>query len=286
MSYSYISVCRSALSSIALSLISGVAMGQCLSLSDVPARIREARLVALGETHGTMEAPAFAARLLCALANAKKLTLLGLEIPGSEQSTIDAFVSGGSEVEFRNSMRTSRFWNRDVQDGRSSMAMVTLIEFARDLRMRGRQVRVLAFDVTPSQVTAGITRDKIMALNLESALRAEPDATILLLVGNMHNRKAEGAPHDATFRSAVNLMSEEKIISLLMQHAGGSAWFCANDTEGKSSCGVKRGMFSMNDRSSPKLVELDRRLLPDYDGYFFVGAINASPPAVERLPAK
>lgn len=286
MKFSEIPVYRFALGSIALFVISGAAMGQCLSLSEVPTRIREARLVALGETHGTMEAPAFAARLLCALANAKKPTLLGLEIPGSEQPTIDAFVSGGSEVEFLASMRTSRFWNRDVQDGRSSKAMVTLIEFARALRMRGRQVRVLAIDAMPSQVTPGITRDKIMALNLEAALHAEPEATILLLVGNMHNRKAEGAPFDASFRSAVNLMSEEKIISLLMQHAGGSAWVCENDTEGKSNCGVKRRMFPMNDRSSPRLVELDRRLLPDYDGYFFVGAINASPPAVERLPTK
>ncbi len=72
----------------------GIASAECLPTSAVPAQVRAARIVALGEIHGTMEAQKFAGDLLCTLANDGRAIILGLEIPSTEQPQIDVYVAG------------------------------------------------------------------------------------------------------------------------------------------------------------------------------------------------
>ena len=141
-------------------------------------------------------------------------------------------------------------------------------------------VRVYAIDGKPEWFELWLTRDEIMARNIESALSADPSASFLLLAGNAHNKKTKGTPFNASFKSAIHFIREKNIVSLLMQWTDGTAWYCF---KGETICQPKSQKSYLRVTHTPKIIELDPTLLPDYDGYFFVGAITASPPAVGRI---
>jgi hypothetical protein len=267
--------------SLALILvISGNTSAECLPDSAVPIQVRKARIVALGEMHGTMEAQKFTGDLLCSLASDGRSIILGLEIPSSEQSQINAYVAGGSEDDFLKSMATSPFWNQKYQNGLASSAVANLIKEVRALRARGMHVRVNTVDGNPRWYELGVTRDEIMVQNLQGVLSADPSASILFLAGNAHTKRTEGLPFNASFKSAIHLIREKNIVTLLMQYTEGTAWYCF---KGETICLPKSQKSDLRITKAPKKIELDPSLLPDYDGYFFVGSITASPPAVDGL---
>ena len=267
--------------SIALMLaIPSNSSAECLPDSVVPIQVREARIVALGEMHGTMEAQKFTGDLLCSLASHGRSIILGLEIPSSEQPQIDAYVAGGAEDNFLNSMASSPFWNQKFQNGLASSAMADLIKKVRALRAEGMRVRINAIDRKPKWYELWVTRDEIMAQNIQGVLIADPSASILFLAGNAHTKKTVGSPFNASYKSAIHLIREKNLVTLLMQYTDGTAWYCF---KGESICRPKTQKSYLRVTQTPKIIELVPSLLPDYDGYFFVGAITASPPAVDRL---
>lgn len=252
----------------------------CLPDSVVPIQVRDARIVALGEMHGTTEAQKFTGDLLCSLASHGKSIILGLEIPSSEQLQINTYVAGGAEDDFLESMMVSPFWNQKYQNGLASSAMADLIKEVRVLRARGMHVQVNAIDRKSRWYELGLTRDEIMARNLQSVLSENPSASILLLAGNAHTKKTDGLLFKSSFKSAIHLIKEKNIVSLLMQYLDGTAWYCFKE---EPRCQPKTQKSYLRVTRTPKIIELDPSLLPDYDGYFFVGSITASPPAVDRL---
>jgi hypothetical protein len=94
--------------------------------------LKPGALVLLGEIHGTAEVPLFVGRLACQ-ATAKGLRVrVGLEIPQEEQARIDAFLSATDADAAKQSLLQGPFWTRDMQDGRSSEAMLALLTRLRD----------------------------------------------------------------------------------------------------------------------------------------------------------
>lgn len=208
-----------------LLLVSINSFAACDAPLVVPPALAGAKLLLLGEVHGTQESPALVGRLLCGLVQRDQGRLVfGLEIPPSEQQAIDAFVAGGSEAAFAEHRAASAyFWARKIQDGRSSQAMLDLIRAVRKLRVESRaEIAVLAFDGERKDRS-----DQAMAQLVRARLLNEGDARFVLLTGNIHAATSRGTSWDADFEPLGFLLADFKPLSLNMTSSGGTAWICS-----------------------------------------------------------
>ena len=188
--------------------------------------IHPGSIAVLGEVHGTAEAPAFTARLACEAAQRGPVTI-GLEIPRDEQARIDAYVaSGGGDA--RAALLASDFWTREYQDGRSSEAMLALLESLRVLRTGGADVRVLAFDIPTRPVGSAEGRDEAMAQAVLADRAAHPARSMVLLTGNLHARRQAGLPPvpEMVPMTSVLLAAVPDLVSFDMAAGPGTYWVC------------------------------------------------------------
>ena len=182
------------------------------------------RFMMIGELHGTNETPELIAAILKSRAN-KGRVLLGLEIPRDEQERIDAYLQSGGSSLSRQAMLQGAHWKG--QDGRSSEAMVGLMEQLRRLRNSGYKVDVVCFDGSADDFKQARTnRDAIMATNLRAAMKRRPADRTLTLTGNIHNQLVQrpaGSPlNDSMAWNLRDLGPETINISALR----GSVWNC------------------------------------------------------------
>ena len=131
--------------------------------------IANCSLVLFGEFHGTAEAPAFVAE---ALAASLDPVALAIEWPRDLQPAVDAFLATGDRT--RLLAEPHDFWS--YRDGRSSAAMLALVDRARRLR-----APVICFDGT---FPSAEDRDAGMAALL---IEARP-TRLFVLCGNLHAR--------------------------------------------------------------------------------------------------
>ncbi|MCC2973657.1 hypothetical protein [Massilia sp. IC2-476] len=165
----------------------------CGPLNDPEGLARSARIILVGEIHGTREYPALAARLACAALDGGRPVTLALEIPQDQQARLDAYMASSGGDSARAVLTSgSRFWER-VRDGRSSMAVLALIEQARRWREHGLPVGLIAIDKPRG---APGTRDEHMAARVRHASTAAPELVVIALTGNMHNRLAPPSPSE------------------------------------------------------------------------------------------
>jgi hypothetical protein len=236
----------------------------------VPARAR----VIFGEMHGTQETPRLVADVACAAA-ARGPLRVGLEIPADEQPRLDRFLASAGGSADRAALLEGPFWHRALQDGRSSTGMLSLLDALRALKKQSRDVRVVAFDVASTQKVDG--RDRAMAATLAAAFRKEPQAAFVVLVGNLHARKAEHPQFKQRFM-AQYLVDEEKtpVTTIDVRPSLGSAWVCT------PSCGAQTV-----GRGGATPVAIAPTPTPDkaYDGTASVGAASFAPPAARPLTA-
>lgn len=193
------------------------------------------RILLVGEIHGTVEVPGLVADLAHAMATQAHL-LVGLEIPRDEQKRIDAFIDSAGTREDRAALLAGKFWTRDYQDGRSSVAMVDLLERLRQLRLRSK-VEVLALDQEVGGLTDGDARDRVMAERLLDALQADPHARALVLAGNFHTRLHKGAPWDESHRFLGYRLLGAQPYAIEIMAVAGSAWMCTGAES--ASCGAR-----------------------------------------------
>jgi hypothetical protein len=235
----------------------------------------------VADMHGTVEAPAFVASLVCNLLSSGRPVLLALEYPSGEEHFIDAFLHARGERP-QAALLSSPFWRRPMQDGRTSRAMLDLLDWARQQVAEGAQVRVVAFDSLPKSPLSGAAgfdeRDAAMAARLREELaRLSPHEFPLIFTGNVHARKTKGlpflnAPPDAEQAEPLGYrLRDLSFVHVNAAYRGGSAWTCTE------TCGVR--WFGKPGRAvSPVSIRPSRD--PAYDLEYFVGPFTASPPAV------
>jgi uncharacterized protein (TIGR03067 family) len=121
-----------------------------------------------------------------------------------------------------------------------------------------------------------------MASNLVSSVEASPQAMHIVLTGNLHSRITPGGNRSSDYEPMGYLLSgkvgAERVTSLNVSHVGGSAWVCAPE------CGVAqlRGHGS----EERWKIEIDEVTRPaGHHGWYSVGSITASPPAVGKHDA-
>jgi len=260
----------------------GTAAASCAEVSHF-ARVSGAMGVFVADMHGTAEAPAFVKALACNLLHSGRAVVLALEYPRDEQHFIDEFLRARGASPQR-ALLASPFWTRPTQDGRTSRAMLSLLDWVRQQIAHGARVRVIAFDSLAAPALSGTAafnaRDKAMADCLRHELsNLGADEVPVIFTGNVHARKTKGlqalnAPPG--MESAEPLGYRLKDLGYLhmnIDYRGGSAWVCPSS----STCGVREVDEPGGGVSSFSIV---RSGDPAYDLQYFVGSLTASPPAV------
>ena len=107
--------------------------------------VAKSGILLIGEMHGTNEAPALVGQLACQLARRVSVRV-GLEIPTEEAHAVSRYLASAGGAEEESALLAGRFWTSPVQDGRSSVAMLGLLEALRRNRIEGKHIDVFLFD--------------------------------------------------------------------------------------------------------------------------------------------
>jgi hypothetical protein len=238
----------------------------------------------VGETHGTNEAPALFADLVCAASKTRHV-VVALEQPPEDQPAIDAFMKSDGGAEARAQFLKAGMWNQAMKDGRSSQAMLKLLERLRQLKQEGRIRGVAAFQdydlaVPFSDANEGINRG--MAALLERVAAANPDALVLGYGGSVH-MSHDDVPGTA-IPSAAGRLPKSETVSVFVEGQEGSIWNCLYAGAGMQ-CG-QHPYLPQTQVCKPGVREVvpvreGQVLLRGYDAVACAGKpFTASPPAV------
>ncbi len=236
------------------------------------------KIALLGEMHGTEQSPAFALNVACLAAAANLQTIVGLENRPAEQGRVDTFLHSDGTEQDKKALMAGPQWQDDYQDGRNSAAMLGLYGGLRKLVRSGANISVVLFD--DAGENGAQAREKIMADNLARVVNAAPEAFTIVLTGNIHSRVAVGVPWDAKHEPMGYLLAQQiaagRIVSLNVDHAGGTAWMCLASDQG--GCSV----HELVGHGPEEAWQIDLRGEIGEDGHqgvYQVGKITASLPA-------
>jgi hypothetical protein len=256
----------------------GAAAGaQCAAIDGLDQVVSRGAVLVLGELHGSQESPAFVGEVVCHAAAAKMSVTLALELLDSEKPGIDAYLSSGRSDANREQLIGAGTWSNDYQDGRTSQAMLSLIDRVGSLRDGGAAVTIELFD--RRGWSSSQERDRLMAEALAGVVDSTASDVVIVLTGNIHSRVSRGTPwikdyEPMTYLAATQI--DRNLVTLDVAHAGGTAWIC-NGSE-PSSCGVK-GVGGRSEENA-LMIELgaDPAVTGHY-GWYHVGPLSASRPA-------
>lgn len=257
---------------------------------------RPGKILLMGETPGTREIPRYVGQVACRAARAGGTVVVALEIPFDEQPRLDRFLASEGTDADRALLLKGGFWHRAWQDGRSSLAVLELIDQARALRREGRAISVLAFDV---RGLGGNARQHQLASRIAAARDASPEALMLVLTGNVQARIVTGAEWDSQLApmGARLVAARYDVVSLDAHYSGGAAWTCRLSQASQTECAegflpapqrsriLGRGMGSNKEATGLQRHSTYVSLDPEaaggaHHGLFYLGKLSASPPAV------
>lgn len=247
-----------------LTLTTTWAKTACEPAASLPPEVMSKRYIALGEIHGTREAPAYALKVACGLLRAGHEVVIAFEVPDDEQKWLD------SDETTQASVSASPHWNARVADGRSSEAMFRAIVRAKRWRSEGQRLHIAGFDRWEED------RDGAMARNLVAIAKQRPAARIVILAGNSHTSTATtryGSPTDVP---AVSRLPRRERISILLSWAEGYAWILrAKSSDEKPRCGP--WVIGGGDKVTP-IERVNLEPLSDHEAWVALGTATPSPP--------
>ena len=211
-----------------------------------------ARYVIFGELHGTTESPALFGDLVCAAAE-KGPVVIALEMPREDQPLLDAYLASRGDASARKTLLGSPFWSSG--DGRSSEAMLVLIERLRQLK----QAKRIAAVVTVVDPKAFDPRDKsayerALAQAWQRGLEGRRGARLFALVGNIHAIAGEiRLDIGMGYGAAASFLPRGETVTLSYADAGGTAYICTGNPPscGPQLIGVVRDGSSRGIHKSP-----------------------------------
>jgi len=231
------------------------------------------RSTLVGEMHGTNESPAFVAALACHILASGHTLTVALEIPRTEQDRIRSYLLSSGSAADRAAMLKGAFWDTDKADGRSSAAMVGLIERLRYLRnLQLPLIDVVTIDVAAGEDSGADDRDRLMSQAFDRITRS-PSDHVVGLVGNYHAKKTDGAPWNPRMRFMAGYLPPGGLTSLDVGYAGGAAWVCIPE------CGVSELGASSKTAAQGFSLRLGDKDGGAYDGVYDVGRLSPSLPA-------
>jgi hypothetical protein len=229
-------------------------------------------MLVLGDLHGTQEIPRFVGGVVATLAE-RAPVVLALEIPEARSPGVPAYLASDGGPAAREALLRGAFWQDPYQDGRRSVAMLALIDTARQLRAAGKRIDLDLFDADLADPTQE-TREEAMARHLVATRAARPDAALVVYVGNLHAVRTE---HEALpgFTWLAGRLARAgldfKVLGPRWQR--GTAWTCHGNDPAECGEGPVGG------DGGPPGITLGTTPGGHYDGWFDVGPVTASPPA-------
>ncbi|WP_164008430.1 hypothetical protein [Pyxidicoccus trucidator] len=246
--------------------------------------LTQGQTLLLADPLGTRELPSAALRMLCEASSKGLPVTLALSLPSTEQPLLDTYLaSAGSSQDAQELLSGSSFWRRVHQDGRSSRAMLWLVEQARRLRASGKAVSLVAFD---AEKAAGNEREALMAKSLLEAREQNADAFMLVLAGGTHVRTAS-VDWDADFEPmGVRLAKSLRSVKALdVGFARGTQFSCRynvwEDVECNTFAISPTAQARQASTVAPGVQLFPEPLKEGFHGRLYVGELNASPPALQ-----
>lgn len=253
-----------------------------------------------GEIHGSAESPAFVGTVACALAARGERLLIAVEHGSTDNAAFQAAWRLPQE-QFAAALQKAGWAGR--KDGVASQAMLALLVRLHALKEQGSAIGIVAFNSARDDAQRERFRalpgqgphEAAQAENIRDAANAQRYDRILVLVGNLHARKRLVDRGNVTFSPMVmQLAPPDAVVSLNMRIAGGTLWNCLLKQDvaleaGKPipgdaiDCGKHPGR-DLTDLHKAPFVSLHafphEKPDTDYDGFFWLGKVTASPPAV------
>ena len=166
------------------------------------------------------------------------------------------------------------FWQRNLNlpDGRSSVAMLNLVEALRELRAstaRLVSVSPIVGRWTDWQIPYfGTSADADMAANVTHLSRESADDVVFVLVGDVHARLTP--PESMNYLTPAASLVEGDVVSVLVLPESGESWNC------QAAC------QSWPVREVTDLSAYESRIKTEgsYDYVLPIGRVSSSPPAV------
>ncbi|MGZ3447151.1 MAG: hypothetical protein ACXU88_15815 [Myxococcaceae bacterium] len=277
----------------------------CPDVPGVDDLLAARRLIVLGEVHGTQQAPEFVGALACRSASQGFPLAIGFELPQQDNPVLERYLASEGTPEDRQRYLGTDAWRRDWHDGRSSVAMLALIDQVRALRKAGAEVGLFGVD---DRSRTGDVRDAAMAEFIDVERRRMLDRAMIVLVGNLHAQTTPGKVTAGYLPLGARLETYGlRPVSLLMAYDSGTAWLCT--LQEHLGCGVqqvrqwpprsKSAVLTAGDLATtagglgsvgsavpdtplpPRFVRLWDKRSEGFDGLFYVGPLAASPPAIE-----
>ncbi|WP_260924968.1 hypothetical protein [Novosphingobium sp. 9] len=193
---------------------------------------RKVQWIVVGEQHGTMETPQAFGDLACLAARTGRPLTIALELPDSEQAALDAYLASDGGAEARAAWLAQPMWKDGPRDGRSSVAMLGLIERLLTMRREGQVTAVVAMQPMAPTPTPE-SYEKAMAAHVEHALGSsagKPGALVLTLVGNVHARRAPVTFGAQRYMPMAGWLPGKATVTLDASGNGGAQWSCFADT--------------------------------------------------------
>lgn len=235
----------------------------------------------LGEYHGTVELPRVAADVLCAAAASGRPVILGVEFTPANQPSLDAYLASDGGAAARAALLDGPAWR--VAEGRTTVAMLELVESARRLAAAGHQVKVVAFDAVPEPAVSR-QREQGLADALVAARAGAPGSLVVGLTGAGHAGKTPWSSQSPPFPSTGQLLPEGETIALAFARPGGQYWGCVTPA-GATQEECRAHDMPARQPVSPRGIVLDATLRDGFEGVFSAGrSYTASRPAGEGAP--
>ena len=237
-----------------------------------------ADMVFFGELHGNKETPeAFLTAVCQHLERQAGDVRVALELHTDIQSSLDTFMESDGRSEAVEEFLRHPHWQRgmNLPDGRSSVAMLNLVEALRKSRAsNSRLVSVTPFagHWTNRQIRYfGTSGDAVMAANitnLTNLSQESNDDAVFVLVGNIHARLTP--PEDMNHLIPAASLVEGDVASVLVLPESGESWNC------QAAC-QSWPVPIVTDLSA---YESRIRAEGSFDYVLPIGRVSSSPPAV------
>jgi hypothetical protein len=215
------------------------------------------RVLILGEMHGTQQSPQVAGVAVCDALRSGRRVGLFVEWPTALPEKLS-----------EENLLASEFFTADFQDGRRSRALLDLVLQTQRWAETGAPVTVIPMDPVKG------VRDAGMAAAVRSWIDAIPESVAIVLVGNVHARMTKGFRANTDYEPLGYRLLDlgDRIRSLDVRYANGSAWNCSPD------CGIHP--LTGESRGDDWTIEWKRS--GTFDGTYYIGAPTPSLPAVPR----
>ena len=230
------------------------------------------KIILFGELHGSYEAPqAFGEAVEFFLSLGTPVTAC-LELSWDYENLLNNVLC---DIASLSELRESSLWN--MNDGRESIAMFELMKFLTELRQRGNELSIAAYDDPLNQTENG-TRDERMGRRVVELFNRHPNNQFLVLTGNLHSR-TRSIPRHAVFKEsmAMTIAKEHPVTSVEFTASGGTIYA---SMQGKDDIEPRVGVhniFKLASTIAPGTIrKADESSAHDWE--WFLGELSAAMP--------